>query len=109
MGLSVGGRCYGTAVQAAQAECSSYPRTYASADGVVTYSCAGVSTDGGQLSITHTDTAGASSSASVAVGFAPCDEMQTYNDSLEVWRLSLATLTAVWCAKTFLLKFFSNV
>lgn len=109
MGLSVGGRCYGTAVQAAQAECSSYPRTYAGADGVVTYSCAGVSADGGQLSISRADTSGASTSAFVAVGFAPCDEMQTYNDVTFMWGAGVAAVAAVWCARTFVLKFFTNV
>ena len=109
MGLSVGGRCYGTALQAAQAECSAYPRSFAGADGVVTYSCAGVSDDGGQLAIVRTDTAGASSSVSLAVTFPACDEMAPYSDASEVWGLGLAAVAAVWCAKQFVLKFFTNV
>lgn len=108
MGLSVGGRCFGTAVQAAQAECATYPRSFAGADGVVSYSCAGVSDDGGQLSIVRTDTAGASSSATLVVSFPACDDMQPYTDATLIWSAGLAALVAVWCVRAFVLKLVTN-
>ncbi len=104
MGYSSLGRCYGTQQAAAQAECGSYPRSVASADGVVSYSCTGVSPAGDSLSVARAASGVQSASVAVPVSFVGCDEMASYNDAMTMFWAGMSAVAAVYCARAFVLR-----
>lgn len=104
VGFSSLGKCYGTQQAAAQAECASYPRTVASSDGVVSYSCLAPGASGDALSLLRADSTGASASVSVPVSFSSCDEMAPYNDATTMFWLGMTAIAGVYCARAFVLR-----
>jgi hypothetical protein len=108
MGAASNGRCYPSQVEAAQAECAAYPRSVASADGVVTWSCSGVADDGSSLAVVRHGTDGVVSSASIAVSYAPCDETMQYSDAVTMWGLGATAIVTVFVVKKFVYRLVAN-
>ncbi len=108
MGALSHGRCFGTVVEAAQAECGSYPRASVDSAGVTTWSCTAVAPDGSALSLARSDATGAQTAAVVAVSFPPCDESEPYTDAATLWSAGIAAVVAVYCARAFVLRFVEN-
>ena len=108
MGVLTLGKCFDSAAQAAQAQCSAYPQSGV-VDGVlVTWSCVRAADDGSSLSLVRQDTSGASASVAMPLVFAPCDELAQYNDSLSIWGLGLTACAVVYCIKVFVYRLVTN-
>lgn len=106
MGFAANGKCFGTAAEAAQSACSSYPFNVPGVDGaLLTYSCSGSSVTA--LSLVVSAPGLPASRITHAVSFAPCDEAEPYRDMGIVWALGLVAAVGIWCVKSFVLRLVS--